>query len=409
MSQIPPQADSETQITSESLPQGFRFSGIACGLKASGKKDVALFASDHPIVASGVYTQNQIVAAPVVNCRKKTPSPNIRAVVANSGNANACTGQQGVEDAAAMCQTVADHLGCAPEQVLVMSTGVIGVPLDMPNLQPGMEAACGQLGTSAEDLLMAAEAICTTDQSRKVVARSLKLNGKTVRLLGVAKGAGMIAPNMATMLSVIMTDVKLNPSHAQSLLKIACDTSFNRISVDGHTSTNDTVLLLSSGAADVELDDQTENLFQAELNGVLQDLAKLIVLDGEGAKYIMAIEVIGAVDDDQAFEFAKTVGASPLVKTAITGSDPNWGRIVSAAGYANAVMTPEKTCLKICGESIYENGTPVNFDAAKLSQRMQEKREVALTLRVGSGSGQAYYWSSDLTKEYVEFNSEYTT
>lgn len=409
MSQIPPQADSETQITSESLPQGFRFSGIACGLKASGKKDVALFASDHPIVASGVYTQNQIVAAPVVNCRKKTPSPNIRAVVANSGNANACTGQQGVEDAAAMCQTVADHLDCAPEQVLVMSTGVIGVPLDMPNLQPGMEAACGQLGTSAEDLLMAAEAICTTDQSRKVVARSLKLNGKTVRLLGVAKGAGMIAPNMATMLSVIMTDVKLNPSHAQSLLKIACDTSFNRISVDGHTSTNDTVLLLSSGAADVELDDQTENLFQAELNGVLQDLAKLIVLDGEGAKYIMAIEVIGAVDDDQAFEFAKTVGASPLVKTAITGSDPNWGRIVSAAGYANAVMTPEKTCLKICGESIYENGTPVNFDAAKLSQRMQEKREVALTLRVGSGSGQAYYWSSDLTKEYVEFNSEYTT
>ena len=409
MSQIPPQADSETQITSESLPQGFRFSGIACGLKASGKKDVALFASDHPIVASGVYTQNQIVAAPVVNCRKKTPSPNIRAVVANSGNANACTGQQGVEDAAAMCQTVADHLDCAPEQVLVMSTGVIGVPLDMPNLQPGMEAACGQLGTSAEDLLMAAEAICTTDQSRKVVARSLKLNGKTVRLLGVAKGAGMIAPNMATMLSVIMTDVKLNPSHAQLLLKIACDTSFNRISVDGHTSTNDTVLLLSSGAADVELDDQTENLFQAELNGVLQDLAKLIVLDGEGAKYIMAIEVIGAVDDDQAFEFAKTVGASPLVKTAITGSDPNWGRIVSAAGYANAVMTPEKTCLKICGESIYENGTPVNFDAAKLSQRMQEKREVALTLRVGSGSGQAYYWSSDLTKEYVEFNSEYTT
>jgi len=193
------------------------------------------------------------------------------------------------------------------------------------------------------------------------------------------------------------------------MLKIACDTSFNRISVDGHTSTNDTVLLLASGACDVELDESLANDFQEELNRLLRQLAKLIVLDGEGAKHIMAIEVVGAVNDDQAFEIAKTVAASPLVKTAITGGDPNWGRIVSAAGYANAKIDPTTTALTICGETIYRDGTPVKFNAGELSGKMKSNREVSILLQVGQGEGKANYWSSDLTTAYVEFNSEYTT
>ncbi|MGB1926076.1 MAG: bifunctional glutamate N-acetyltransferase/amino-acid acetyltransferase ArgJ [Rubripirellula sp.] len=409
MSQTPSNSHSDDNRFRDLLPKGFRFAGVACGLKTSGKKDVALLVSDDPLVAGGVYTQNQIVAAPVVNCQSKTPSQAIRAVVANSGNANACTGEQGVEDAAAMCRSVAEHLGCTPDQVLVMSTGVIGVHLEMPKVQVGISQACSQLGSNADDFLMAADAICTTDQSRKVASSSFDIDGEAVRLVGMAKGAGMIAPNMATMLSVVITDVKMTAEQAQTMLKRACDASFNRISVDGHTSTNDTVLLLSSGATQVELNAQSESDFQAALNQLLQDLAKLIVLDGEGAKYMMAIEVKGAIDDDQAFEIAKTVAASPLVKTAITGSDPNWGRIVSAAGYAKAIIEPESTSLKICDETIYKNGKPVNFNAADLSSRMRASREVSLTLQVGTGEGKANYWSSDLTTAYVEFNSEYTT
>ncbi|MBL6724151.1 MAG: bifunctional glutamate N-acetyltransferase/amino-acid acetyltransferase ArgJ [Rubripirellula sp.] len=396
-------------ISEESLPRGFRFSGTACGLKASGKKDMSLLVADQPVVASGVYTQNQIVAAPVLNCRSKTPSASIRAVVANSGNANACTGQQGDQDASEMCTILSEKLDCLPEQILVMSTGVIGVHLNMSKVQEGIQDAFAMLDDSPESFLMAADAICTTDQSRKVAARSIQCSNGTIRIAGMAKGAGMIAPNMATMLSVIFTDAKLSPEQAQSMLKIACDTSFNRISVDGHTSTNDTVLLLASGACDVELDEPLANDFQQELNQLLRQLAKLIVLDGEGAKHIMAIEVVGAVNDDQAFEIAKTVAASPLVKTAITGGDPNWGRIVSAAGYAHAKMDPTNTALTICGETIYRDGTPVKFNAGELSGKMKSNREVSILLQVGLGEGKANYWSSDLTTAYVEFNSEYTT
>lgn len=391
------------------LPRGFRFAGIACGLKASGKKDVALVVADHPVTASGVYTQNQIVAAPVLNSRRKTPSSSVQAVVANSGNANACTGQQGVEDAALMCQQVANLLAVDPDQVLVLSTGVIGVNLEMEKIHQGIDGAFANLHPTAEHFLSAADAICTTDQSSKVASRSLVINGTKVEILGMAKGAGMIAPNMATMLAVITTDIQLSQTQADSMVKTATDESFNRISVDGHTSTNDTVLLLASGDAKVTLDDESSSVFQEQLNDLFTELAKQIVLDGEGAQYIMAIEVLGARDDNDAFEIAEKVAASQLVKTAITGSDPNWGRIVSAAGCAKASIDPELTSLELCGKTIYQNGSPADFDAAELSGKMKSHREVPIVLRVGNGQGRARYWSSDLTTAYVEFNSEYTT
>ena len=409
MSQSPPTSLTPLDEPSDSLPKGFRFAGTACGLKASGKKDISLIVTDRPVVAAGVYTRNQIVAAPVVNSRSKTPSCSIRAVVTNSGNANACTGQQGIENAQAMCEHLAGFIGCDPEHVLVMSTGVIGVQLSMDQVKNGIEKAYKALAASPENFLEAADAICTTDQSLKVVTRAITLEGQTVKVAGMAKGAGMIAPNMATMLAVITTDATLDHQQAQTMLKTACNESFNRISVDGHTSTNDTVLLLASGEAGPELSVEAQTQLQQELNQLLNELAKQIVLDGEGAKHIMAIQVYGAEHDDDAFVIAKTVAASPLVKTAITGGDPNWGRIVSAAGYADAHISPEETCLEICGETIYENGTPVAFDAARLSETMKSNREVPIVLKVGRGEGTAKYWSSDLTTAYVEFNSEYTT
>ncbi|MDB4339018.1 bifunctional glutamate N-acetyltransferase/amino-acid acetyltransferase ArgJ [Rubripirellula sp.] len=400
---------SDQPSSSSPLPGGFRYSGTACGLKASGRKDLSLVVADHAVVAAGVYTQNQIVAAPVINCRSKTPSRSIRAVVTNSGNANACTGEQGQHDANKMCELVADVLDCDPSQVLVMSTGVIGVPLAMEEISKGIHAANLELNQTTEDFQHAADAICTTDQSRKTASRQFDVDGKTVHITGMAKGAGMIAPNMATMLALITTDASLSEEEAEACLKTACKESFNRISVDGHTSTNDTVILLASGDSKVAIGKSSLEIFQRALNSLFTELAKLIVADGEGATHVMAIEIIGAVNDDQAFEIAKTVAASPLVKTAITGGDPNWGRIVSAAGYAQAEITPDAATLKICGETIYQNGTPLPFDAATLSQKMKANVEVPIQLRVGLGNGHSNYWSSDLTTDYVRFNSEYTT
>ena len=224
----------------------------------------------------------------------------------------------------------------------------------------------------------------------------------------MAKGAGMIAPNMATMLSVVVTDAPLSPEVAATVLATAANLSFNRVSVDGHTSTNDTLLLLASGEGESLAGDALDQ-FQASVNALCIELAKQLVADGEGATHVMAIEVSGAACEADAATIARTVAASPLVKTAITGGDPNWGRIVSAAGYADAKITPEKTSLKICGVTIYQDGTPQTFNERSLSEKMKAAAEVSIELQVGSGPGQAEYWSSDLTCDYVRFNSEYTT
>lgn len=390
------------------LPPGFRFAGVACGIKPSGKPDLSLIVTDRPVVAAGVYTQNQIVAAPVVLCRDRTPSNVIRAVVTNSGNANACTGDQGIADAEAMALLVADRVGCSIREVLVMSTGVIGRRLPMDRVASGIEAAHAALGDDVAAFEAAAEAIRTTDVDRKTVVRTVTCGDKSYRIAAMAKGAGMIAPNMATTLGVVMTDAPLTPDSATEVLREVAGASFNRISVDGHTSTNDTLLLLSAADGDSLAEEPLRQFVNAATEACV-DLAKRIVADGEGATHFFEIRVCGAASDGDADRIAATVAESPLVKTAITGGDPNWGRIVSAAGYADAKIEPNQIGLTILGIPIFENGTPLSFDAAALSRDMKGSREVKLELWVGPGPGTATRWASDLTTAYVEFNAEYTT
>ena len=396
---------SETQPP---LPVGFRYAGVACGIKPSGKPDMALIVSDGPSVAAGVYTRNRVVAAPVVVCRSRTPSSGVRGVVINSGNANACTGAAGAADAVAMTAQVAQRVGCDEADVLIMSTGVIGQPLPMRRVSAGIDQAHRELGSGITAFHAAAEAIRTTDVDRKTAHRTCVTGRGEFSVAAMAKGAGMIAPDMATMLAVMITDAPLDQGSADRIIREVADSSFNRISVDGHTSTNDTLLLLSGGRG--------EPLEGPDLAGLADqlcdtglELAKRIVADGEGAKHFFEVAVSGAASDADADRIAATVAASPLVKTAISGGDPNWGRIVSAAGYAAAEIDPEQMGLKILGVTLYEHGTPLAFDHQDLRRRMTQTREVSLELTVGGGPGRARRWASDLTTDYVTFNAEYTT
>ena len=395
------------------LPLGFRFSGIQSGIKASGKPDMALIANAQSGPTAGVYTQNKIVAAPVLWCRERTPGP-IRAVVINSGNANACTGERGRQDAARMAELVANELKCTAEEVLVMSTGVIGHHLPMEKIERGIPQLVGTLADDEEGFLRSATAILTTDQGKKTADRSFASSqGTSYTICGMAKGAGMIGPNMATMLGIVVTDFPLDPALAQQLLQRVADQSFNRISVEGHTSTNDSLVLMAAEAtqADASPSVGADDLqrFEEELTALCIELAKKIPADGEGASHLIEITVTGADCDASAVMIAKTVSQSALVKTAITGGDPNWGRIVSAAGYADCPLDPAKTALTIQGIEVYRDGAPCKFDAKQASQAIRDRFEVQINLQVGEGAGKARFWTSDLTQAYVHFNSEYTT
>lgn len=390
------------------LPRGFRFGGLACGIKDSGKADLSLIVSDAPVVAAGVYTANQVVAAPVTWCRAVTPSARVRAVITNSGNANACTGKRGDEDTESMATCVADSVGCKSSEVLVMSTGIIGHVLPIDKITEGIKQLAGETAATDQAFQDSADAILTTDVQRKLVSTKIAIGDHVYSIAAMAKGAGMIAPNMATMLAVVLTDAPLAADDAQSMLSRVADKSFNRVSVDGHTSTNDTLLMLASGEGDGLVGDDLNQFESVVLNQCIE-LAKQLVADGEGAKHVLALRVSGAESDADATEIARTVAASPLVKTAITGGDPNWGRIVSAAGYAKARVDPSKISLTICGRTIYRDGAPLHFDASELSATMKASGEVDADLIVGTGEGKASFWASDLTTEYVTFNSEYTT
>jgi len=401
---------------SVSVPAGFRIAGVHCGIKRNAnKEDLTLVVADEPAVAAGVYTQNLVCAAPVIVDRARTPSDAVRAVVVNSGNANACTGQRGLRDAQEMTRLAAEICGAQSEQALVMSTGIIGHHLPMDKIAAGIADAAGRLGADDEHLQAAARGILTTDKSVKLAGRRVELDGREVTITGIAKGAGMIGPNMATLLGLIMTDAPLETRDAQHLVKRAADDSFNCISVEGHTSTNDTVLLLASGAAggaalaDGALADGALLKFQAALTDVCIELARMIPDDGEGATHLISIDVAGCADRAGARRIAQTVADSLLVKTAVTGGDPNWGRIVSAAGYAGVPLDPAEVGLSINGYTLYKHGAPVMFDAATVSRSIKDNRETRIELTVGGGPGACRFWTSDLTVEYVRFNSEYTT
>lgn len=409
------------------LPQGFRTAGVYSGVKRSESKlDLSLVVTDRPAVAAGVYTKNLVCAAPVKLDRARTPSDSIRVVAINSGCANACTGDQGDADARQMAAWAADAVGAPAEQALVMSTGVIGAMMPMEKIRAGIQAAAKQLGNDEQSLQNAARGIMTTDTVPKLRGREVTIGGFPSRITGMAKGAAMIGPNMATMLSLIMTDACLRKQDAQAALVDAVDESFHCISVDGHMSTNDTVILLANGAASApvgeSLRDSHSRLgeprplegkgledFRTTLFEVCEDLAQSIPADGEGATHLITVEVHGCRTRQDALKIGKTIADSPLVKTAIAGADPNWGRVVSAAGYAGVQFDPSKVTLHLNGLLLYERGAPVDFDADAVSKSIAADRDTSIVLILEEGKAAARFWTTDLTAEYVRLNADYHT
>ena len=398
------------------LPKGFRFAGVSAGIKSrAGAKDVALIVSDTPCTAAGVYTTNQIVAAPVVLSRSRTPSNRLRGIVVNSGNANVCTGTQGDKDAAEMTALAAKSVklqGQSSEQdFLVMSTGIIGRHLPMDKIRTGITQAATELGSSETHFLNACDGIMTTDAFRKIADRTAWSSQGTHALVGMCKGAGMIGPKMATMLAIVVTDAPLDCFQAQRMLQAAANRSFNCTSVEGHMSTNDSLVLLASTPTEDRpaLSDADAAIFEAELTELCIELAKKIPDDGEGATHLIEIQIRGANTDADADAIARSIALSNLVKTAITGGDPNWGRIVSAAGYAGVPIQPKRTALKINGLPLFDAGEPLPFDAKTVSQSIRSQKLTLIELQVGLGPGTATHWTTDLNSEYVRFNSEYTT
>jgi glutamate N-acetyltransferase / amino-acid N-acetyltransferase len=393
------------------LPLGFQFSGVHCGIKKNPQKeDFTLIHCPKGAVAAGVYTQNLVFAAPVALDRERTPSADIRVVAVNSGNANACTGERGMKDAREMAHIAAAACGAEDKQALVMSTGIIGVFLPMDKIAVGAKAAAAKLGSDDDSFLAAARGITTTDKAHKVASREIQIGGKAIRLVSMCKGAGMIGPNMATMLAVVATDAALTPTDAQTLLKNAADESFNCISVEGHMSTNDTMLLLASGAASpAPLSGDDLKTFQAALTATSIELCKQIPDDGEGASHLICITIDGCKSRAAARQIAQSVANSALVKTAVSGGDPNWGRIVSAAGYAGVPFNPAGVDLHVNGHLLYQQGAPVPFDAKTVSQSIKGTRETELVLTFREGSESIRFWTSDLNADYVRFNADYST
>jgi glutamate N-acetyltransferase/amino-acid N-acetyltransferase len=393
------------------LPRGFRAAGVHCGIKKDAALlDLSLFASDRPATAAGVFTTNLVHGAPVKVSRGRVPTATARGVVINSGNANACTGEQGIADARWMTAQTAAALGCHEHDVLVCSTGVIGRFLPRDRLSAGIPAVVRQLDSGPEAFRNAARGIMTTDTFPKQATRAGELAGATVRISGAAKGAAMIAPNMATMLSVIMTDAGLQPADAQAMLRHAVDRSFNCISVEGHTSTSDTVVLLANGEATAPPPAGHERArFQQMLDEVAAELAQAIIADAEGADHEITIDVRGLRTHAEAHRIAKAVAESPLVKTAITGGDPNWGRIVSAVGYAGVKLEEQDITLRLNGALLYEAGAPVDFNPADVSAGLKKNRKVHVELTFPLGHEAVRFWTCDLTAEYVRLNADYTT
>ncbi len=394
-----------------SVPKGFRLAGVHCGIKKDpSKEDLTLVVCEQPAVAAGVYTQNLFYSAPVAWDRELTPSDKMRVIVANSGNANACTGERGMRDTREMARLAAAVVGAEEAQALVMSTGIIGEYLPMDKIEAGIGSGAERLGDDEESLLSAARGILTTDKGKKVAGRTVTISGRETHITGFAKGAGMIGPNMATMLSVVLTDAPLTSDDAQVTLKAAVDESFNCISVEGHTSTSDTVLLLASGAAGGDpLSGDDFAAFRTALTELCIELARMIPDDGEGASHLINIDVRGCATREDAHRIAKSVANSSLVKTGIAGADPNWGRIVSAAGYAGVPFNPDGVSLSLNGHAVFQNGVPVPFDESVVSRAIRDQRETFIVLQFSQGDAHARFWTSDLTIDYVRFNADYHT
>ncbi|MBD2212019.1 bifunctional ornithine acetyltransferase/N-acetylglutamate synthase [Nostoc linckia FACHB-104] len=400
-------------------PRGYQAAGITAGLKPSGLPDLALILSDVEAIAAGVFTTSQVKAACVDYCRQRLQAKhNARAILCNAGQANAATGTQGWFDALESAMTVAQVLNIPSESVLLASTGVIGQRIKMDKLKAGIPQLVAALSETGSDA--AAGAIITTDLVPKSIALETTIGDRPVRIGGIAKGSGMIHPNMATMLAFVTCDAVVSPALWQQMLSRAADRSFNSITVDGDTSTNDSLIALANGQsrtpAIIEIGPEAEKL-EAMLTAVCQHLAKAIARDGEGATCLMEVQVTGAHDETSARQIAKTIAGSSLVKSAIFGRDPNWGRIAAAAGRAGVPFEQENLQIKLGDFLLLENGQPLSFDRAAASAYLKQaaagaylkEDTVLISVSVGNGHGTGKAWGCDLSYDYVKINAEYTT
>lgn len=387
---------------------GFRFAGIAAGIKANGKPDLGLIECDALTAVAGVFTRNRVKAAPVVLASERAKKGVARAILVNSGNANACTGAPGMKAALDSSAALAEALGVSPSHVLMASTGVIGALLPAQKI----ELAAGRLvaALTPEGGADFARAIMTTDQWPKVASTTFPIGrGKTATVLGIAKGAGMIHPDMATTLGFVATDVSVRPALLRAMLREAVEPTFNAISVDGDTSTNDTILVMASGHTGPMLEKGTRQAraFVAALTEVLGALGKSIVRDGEGARHVARIEVEGLASDRGARTIARTIATSPLVKTAMHGRDANWGRILAAAGRAGIAFDPDHAEISIDDETIVRGGMPVGKEAEARAAKILQRPEYTIRVKLGKGKGRAHYLTCDMGSDYIAVNANY--
>jgi len=395
------------------VPRGFRFSAAKAGLKKSGRTDFALIVADRPANAAAAFTSNRVCAAPLMVGKEhlRRSGDKVRVVAINAGNANCAAGQAGLDAARATCKAAAEVFGCKEEEVFPSSTGIIGVPLPWEKLAAVLPGMAAGLGAEFEAFERAAQAILTTDTVEKTAFARLEIEGKSIHLAAMAKGAGMIHPQLvphATMLVYILTDAEIEPAVLDGYLRRAIEVSFNRISVDGDTSTNDTVLLLASGASEAVVGGNNAE-FAAALTQVATSLARQIVADGEGISHVVELRIAGAANDREALRVAKAIAHSPLVKTAWAGCDPNWGRLMSAIGSSGAQVEAERIDIRFGELPIcLDGGRAAEFDEAAAHSYIAQP-EFSITVELHQGDGSCVFWTTDLTAEYVHINADYST
>jgi len=402
-----------TLLTTTRMPQvpGFRASGIACGLKANGKKDLALILCDTPAIAAGVFTRNRVQAASVIlSLRALKKDGTFRAIVVNSGNANACIGSQGMKDCKVLIQRLAKELSISAQEILIASTGVIGVPLPPNTLADGVPELVKKC--SSKGWKNAAEAIMTTDLTPKTAVLSFTLGKGKIVIGGLAKGSGMIHPNMATMLAFVQTNANIDAAALRQALKEANESSFNRITVDGDTSTNDSFIVMANGQAGnrpIRKGSREYTQFVGALTEVSKSLAFQIVKDGEGATKFVTVSVTGAKTRGHAHKVASTVATSSLVKTAIFGEDPNWGRILCAVGYAGVPINSDRIVIRLNQSTLFKNGAPARGASMDSLRKKMQKKSILISIDLNSGAESAEVYTCDLSYDYVRINAEYTS
>lgn len=395
------------------IPKGFRFGAATAGLKKSGRPDLALIVADGPASAAAMFTANRVQAAPLAIDKEhlRATGGKVRVAVINAGNANCAAGQAGIDAALATCSAAAQVFACEAEEVFPSSTGIIGVPLPVEKIVAALPGLAASIGAESDQFQQVAQGILTTDTVEKTAFARIEMDGAEVRIAALCKGSGMIHPQLvphATMLVYIMTDAAIEPAVLDGYLRDAVETSFNRISVDGDTSTNDTVLLMASGASGATIGSGNAEFAEA-LTRVCTSLAKQIVADGEGVRHVVELQIGGAASDADALKVAKAIAHSPLVKTAWAGSDPNWGRLMAAIGYSGAEIDPERIDIWFGTQRICrEGGRAAELDEAAAHAYLKQ-REFSIIIELNCGAGTCVFWTTDLTAEYVHINADYST